>query len=83
MTGYELREQIDRQASVWWALHAPIGELSQHAFCEAVKFIVIVSKADAELDRLTARVAELESELMLLCDVLGEDDLEIVHKLLD
>lgn len=40
-------------------------------------------EAADEIDRLAKRVAELESELSRLCDVLGEDDVAIVRTLIE
>lgn len=60
MTPDELRNQVDRAASVWWAQHAPLGDLPHHAFVQAVLGIVD-AHAGPELERLRKRVAELEA----------------------
>lgn len=56
MKSDELQNRIKRSAAVWWASHAPIGEMSQHDFCEAVVFIVnqsVVAATCARISKLT------------------------------
>lgn len=59
MTIAEIRGNIERQAMVWWASNAPIGELSQRAFVDAVLLVYSISVAE-EIERLEKRVKELE-----------------------